>query len=299
MLISIAVTNVETLEPLAGVSVAIYDEDSFFVGSGTTTSQGSTSFNLAGSVGGVLYQVRLYRSETIFGGPYQIRVIDPDGATTFSFTGSTVPLFGTPQDLLVCRCVGRFMNYMNAPRANALIRISAEVDLSKKMPKLVSGNFVPTSAMSFHTDNEGYVVMDLVRGGEFFLMVAGEDDQLWSFKVPNRPTANLIDLIQVRPTSVTYDGASVTAAVGETWAVDTTVTWSDFITRDGDVSAYVEFISSNEAVATAIFDGAGHLNVLGVGQGACTITAQAIADTFPRSVPATSLTTTALSVSVA
>jgi hypothetical protein len=296
--IGIAVTDSATQLPISGVAVAIYDATSVFVASGATDTLGYTYFDVAGSDVGLMYQVRLYKADVMFGGPYPIRVIEPDGISTFSFSGITEPLFGVPRDLLLCRCVGRFMNYMNAPVANALIRISAEVDLSKKMPKLVGRDFVASSAMTFHTDNEGYVVMDLVRGGEFFLMLAGEDDQLWSFKVPDLPNANLIDLLQVRPASVTYASPTITVVSGSAESIATTVTWSDLVSRNGDVNSYVEFVSSNSSVAMAVFDVVGNLNVFGYAPGTCTITARSLPNSFPRSVPTTQLVTTDLSVTV-
>jgi hypothetical protein len=292
----IGVTITDTLyqQPIAGVVVAVYDSTGAFFASGTTDALGHVVFGLPGAV----YDLRFYKLDVEFGGPYPITVTEPNGQSEFAYEGTMEPKFGVPTDPGVCRCVGRFLNFSHGPASNLYIRLTQDVDLSKKMPKLVGGNFVSPSAQSFHTDGDGYVVMDLPRGGEFFIMVAGEDDQLWTFKVPDRETANLIDLMQVRPVAVVYGATTVSVQVGATVDVPAIVSWTDTISRPGSVSEYVTFASSDETVAVAVYGAGEALSIKGLGAGSCTVTATATPDTFPRSVPATSLTASPLTVTV-
>ena len=101
-------------------------------------------------------------------------------------------------------------------------------------------------------------ITDLFRGGEYFVTYSGNDDVVWNFKVPDRASANLIDLIHPQPVSLTWD-SDVAPANALSMAplvqviVPITVLFSDDEELTQGVDKWLEISSSDESVVRAQF----------------------------------------------
>lgn len=282
--------------PLPGVSVMVLTAGTVVAGAALTDADGMAAFSLPGGD----YEVRFFKLGVVFQNPFSISVLEPATSPNgFEATGTVIDAFGVPSDQRLCRCVGRFVNYANQPQNDVLIRVVVDEDLSTKMPKLVDNNMVAPSSMEFHTDRHGYAVLDLIRGGEFYMSVAGEEDQLWAFKVPDRPSASLLDLIHARPVSVAYGDLAPTVAVGSAIDVSAVVSWTDFRDRPGDVNAYLRFMISDPTLAEVAYNSSQSvLNIRGLMPGSFTITAEPVKDTFPHVVPDTTISAPVVNVTI-
>ena len=290
--------------PIAGVAVGIYDPTTFAqVALGVTDAGGRASFLLPGSGAGQPYEARLFKMGFLFTNPQLIQVYEPEVPATpngFQAVGTQVGVFGVPLDPRVCRVVGRFLNYQNQPVANGLVRFAQDVDLLKKTPKVIDGNAIMPSAMEVQTDQNGFVVVDLVRGGEFFVAFAGEDDETWNIKIPDRPTVNLLDLIHPYPVALTWsDPGPVFVTPGQLLLIDVTVMFSDYVSRAKELQDIVQFINSDETIIDLVYLAkTGQIGITGKAPGSAVVSAQPVADLFPRRVPDYALQSTALSVTV-
>jgi hypothetical protein len=191
--------------PVPDVSVAAFDPLTMTqVAVGVTDADGRASFLLPGGT----YEVRFFKAGFSFSNPKSLAVTEPavpESPNGFSVSALPFGVFGVPIDPRLCRCVGRFVNYQNQPVPNSMVRITMNEDLTQKGPKVVDGNMVSPSSMEVRTDQNGFVAVDLLRTGQYWLVFAGEEEEPWSFTVPDRPNANLIELIHPQPVSLSYD----------------------------------------------------------------------------------------------
>lgn len=284
-------------------SVAVLAEGSLQLQAyGLTDVAGKASFLLPGDADGVIYEVRVFKAGVVFGNPTRISVLEPavpEAPNQFDAYGTPIS-HGVPMDPRLCRCVGRFVTYENKPQRNTLVYLTQEAELARKVPKVVDGYFVTPSRMEFRTNNDGFVVVDLYRGGEFRVMVAGEDDEIWQFKVPDLPTANLIDLIHPYPNSFEWGATSpLSVAVGATVQLDTVVTFSDLVERDAELTSLFDFEVADSAICSAMFDSTTKkLTILGIAPGTTTLSMASRTDVFPVRYPAPSLTVSPLTIVV-
>jgi hypothetical protein len=292
--------------PVAGVAVGIYDPTSLVqVAYGLSDAAGRTAFLLPGLADGQSYEARFFKIGYLFTNPQLIKVYEPTNDALpngFYATATQLGVFGAPIDPRVCRCVGRFLNYQNQPVANALVRLSSDADLRKKTPEMVDGNAVTPASLEARTDPNGFVVLDLLRTGEYFITFAGEDDETWNFKVPDRPTANLFDLIHPYPISLVWGGSVTTLSMkpGDITQVDVTVLFSDYVSRSKQLHDIICFTSSDQTLADVAY--LGHLGQLGItarAEGVVTVTAGVAPGLYPHRVPDYSISAPVLTVTIA
>lgn len=301
--VNVYITDTATVPAaVAGAVVGVYDPATYaFIATGTSDANGLAALMLPGAPTGQVYELRFYKIGYVFTNPQMISVYEPEDVNNPNgFTALTTASgeFGVPLDPRLCRVVGRFLNYQNRPSQNILVRLQANIDLAKKIPKIVDGNLISPSAMDFHTDSNGYVIADLFRTGEYFVEFAGEDDETWSFKVPDRATAILSDLIHPRPVAVVYtDGNTVTVALNTNVTIPLTVSWSDYIDHADKISTYMSFMNSDPTIIDVTFNGSTELTVRGLQAGTASITVE-LADVFPTTVPPTTITAPTLIVTV-
>jgi hypothetical protein len=291
--------------PIAGVTVGVYDpSDMSQVTIGTSDTDGIVSLLLPGSVEGTSYEVRFFKTGYVFSNPRLLIIYEPEDPVApngFGVVGTQFGVFNAPLDPRVCRCVGRFLNYQNQPVANAMVRLTTDADLRKKTPKIVDGNAISSSSMEARTDQNGFVVLDLLRTGEYFITFSGEDDETWNFKVPDRPSANLFDLIHPYPISLTWgEGVdTLSVALGATVLLPVSVLFSDFVSRSKDLHDIISFTPSDQIIADTMYIGhEGALSVVGKAPGQFTVAAGIVPDLYPRRVPDYSLSAQMLTVTI-
>lgn len=286
-----------TKVPLAGVTVAVFNPSTMAqVAAGVTDVDGMAALLLTGGT----YEARFFKQGFIFSNPLSMLVLEPATQPNgFEVGAHAVGVFGVPIDPALCRCVGRFVNLKNQPMPNAMVRISAEMEIYSKSPKVAYGNMVGSSAMEFRTDSNGFVVIDLLRTGKFWLTFAGEEDISWNFVVPDRASVNLIDLIHPQLMSMAYEavGNAVSLAVGGVVEVPITVEFSDYQDHSDSLNNLVTITNNDPAIADITLSGP-KLVITGVSVGSTTVTAEAIAGLFPTRLPNSSFEMPTLSVTV-
>lgn len=244
--------------PVADASVSVHNSvTKAMVAWGISEVDGCASFLLDPGI----YEIRLFKLGVVFPKPVRIEVVD-----TQFVSGNTFDLPGTVLDLPIstdpatCRCTGRFVDASNRPMAGVTVRISPNAEQGSQVPEVVGGNQVLGGyARTLTTDQNGKVTVDLIRGGEFYVVWSGEDTDSWKIVVPDRPSVNLIDLIHPIPKSVAWDedvapGGVISVAVGETKEIPISILLSDFRTLT-EGSTLCQLQNSNSDVAGADLSG--------------------------------------------
>lgn len=290
--------------PVPGVVVAVFNPLTMeAVAYGTTDQDGMAAFLLPGGS----YEARFFKAGFSFSNPKSVAVTEPavpESPNGFTATALPVGVFGVPIDPRLCRCVGRFVNFQNLPMPNMMIRIAAEADLTQKTPKVVDGNMVGPSAMEVRTDQNGFVSLDLLRTGKYWAIFAGEEDELWSFVVPNRPNANLVELIHPQPVSLSYDqtvapGNQVTVQAGSFLFVPFTVLFSDYQEHLVGIDSIIEFTNSAGDIADITFQSnVSRLLVKGLAAGTLTVSVAVRPGLFPNRLPDYSISAPVLNVTI-
>lgn len=206
-----------------------------------------------------IYEVRLFKLGVVFPKPARIDVVDSQDVAenTFDLSGTllTLPISTDPS---TCRCTGRFVDLSNRPMSGVLVRISPKAEIGSQVPEVVGGNQVLGGyARTLTTDQNGKVSVDLIRGGEYYITWAGEDADSWNLKVPDRSSANLIELIHPTPRSATWEVPEVSVAVGETKRILLSVLFSDYQTRTEGLLKWLQIQNSDSSVCDAVLEGDG------------------------------------------
>jgi hypothetical protein len=224
-------TNEAVPLPVLGAVVGIYNPATCEEVSLTITDPaGRAAFLLEPGIYEARFQKLLHR----FQNPARIEVTE-DGPN--GFVQPCTPLnLPAATDPYVCRCTGKFMSLENKPIAGVSVRVQAKAEVGTQTPKIVNGNLVSAEYFLGRTDANGQVSFDLPRGGEFLVTWAGDEDNTWNIKVPDRASANLIDLLFPAPVLLQWDhddapNDAVSLAVGERKTVRWTMRYSDFQDR--------------------------------------------------------------------
>ena len=274
--------------PIDGVVVGVFDPVTFAaVAQGTTDVLGHASFLLPGSASpGTEYELRFFKLGVFFANPVRILVLDPGGPNSFEMVGTVTSDLPVATDPRLCRCTGRFLNYSGRPIANMSVRIFADQsEPAMTVPQIVDGNLVASQSMTFTTDKDGYLSVDLYRTGEYKFMYPGEEDKIWCITVPDRSSVNLIELIHPWPVSLTWDptvapGNAITIQSGQAVDVPFTALFSNFVTISRGLQQWLKFTNGDYTVMDVT-----------VGQGVATIsakspgTAQLTGENLPNLLP--------------
>jgi hypothetical protein len=303
--VNIFVTD-DSVSPAAiqGVVVNAYDPSTLsLIASATSDSAGRAAFSLPGNVSpGTTYEVRFFKLGVIFANPMQIQVIEPVVTNNnFDMSGTLLTLeVATDPDC--CRCTGRLLDFSNRPLVNILVRIMAQADLRGQIPKVVNGNLISAEAMNLRTDINGFIKVDLLRGGQYWVMYSGEDDNVTPITVPDRTSANLIDLMYPQPVSFAWDpavapGNAITITHGLSAEVGGTITFSDFTSKTIELALYLDFTSANPTVAS-IGDTGNTVTINAQSPGVTTISVTVASGLSPSRIPNYSISAPNLTVTV-
>lgn len=288
---------------IQGVVVSVFDSITLAqIASATTDVNGRAAFLL----GAGTYEVRLLKIGVLFNNPVAIAVVDPvvpPNTNDFDTTGTllTLPVSVDPRK---CRCTGRFFGIDGGPQVNSLVRIYSKGDYGDQVPKIVDGNLISGEAFNLHTDSNGYVTVDLYRTGQYWLVFAGEDETAWTLTVPDRSSANLVELVFPVAVLIEWDptdapGNAVSLAVGESKEVHFTVRFSNYIDYSESVTKKVTFDNSEPNLVDAtVSSETAIMVVLGKAAGVSTIQASVNLDEIPNRVPPPGVLPNALTVTV-
>ena len=299
MIIAVNVVDANAA-PVQNMCVQIFNEaNTVLLDTEYTDALGDVSFDeVAGR-----YQLRFYGEHILASvtSPQQINVRTPPPANAWQFTATTftIPIAPNPN---MCRCWAFFRTASGRPLADQYIRLAPKMDPVGMYPAPAVG--LGQQPEQLVTDSQGYMQIDLPRGGTFDVTMEGYLDCSFEIDIPAANTQNLVDLLLPTPQTVVFTpAAAIGVGVGGTSATVTfAVTMSDGSVLTGtttpSASAYVEIESADETVATVTSDGSDGFTVQGIGLGATTVTAVVRAGTvFPR-IPAAIPTVTPIAVTV-
>lgn len=276
------------------VGVRVYDQNNeVLVASGYTDANGKVSFSLVAG----RYYLRFYGDHVLVDVPspkrIKVRVPPPENAWLIQVTTHVSP---TSPDPNMCRVWGYFRTASGKPLAFQYLRLAA---YSSPVGMYAVSRGIGQEPVHVMTDNKGYAQVDLPRGAEFTVVMAGFLDEMFTLKVPDKDSQNLIDMIFPVPSKVTFsDESALAVTVGNLTAVRTyALEMSDGNAPEEPLPYYVQLTSSDEAVAKVEVDN-DTWQVLGVSAGSATISAKIRDGKFLARVPAAALEITDVAVTV-
>lgn len=247
-----------TPSPLENVLVRIFNAaGDTFITQDYTDVQGIADFTLDGDDPPIEYQARLSKTGVAFDGslgddsksPQLLEVYSPpasapSGTNDFTIKGQS---FSRPaaSDPRLCRASGFFRRADGSPYPGLDL-----IFTPRFKPAIVDGDSVMWGSIHTRTDEDGYLEIDLYRGGEYSVLVETLDDCPRDVVVPDASSENLVELLFPVVDQVVFAPTSVTLAVGETADVVPTVTASDQRVLDGAASNDVEYTVLDTDVAT-------------------------------------------------
>ena len=179
-------------------------------------------------------------------------------------------------DVRLCRCSGFFVR----PDGKAAVGISLRfVHLNR--PSVLGEDAVLPFVVDVRTDSDGHATVDLIRKAVYRVEAQGYEDARLETRIPDRPSANLADIVFPIVSAVVFTpGALALAVGGAVGELDVLIRYRSGLELGledfGDFQP-VTFVVSDTDVATAVISGGG-IVVTGVGVGQCTITAKRVAD---------------------
>lgn len=260
-------------DPVVGVVIRVYDDSDVFVVQETTDSTGKVDVTLDGAASpGNLYYVRAYKPGCSFGGPWQVRVQDPvplgeDNDWMMSVDVFAVP--GSPNPGM-CRVAGQIVDPSGNPFPSAFISFTPQYDglIPVHYDRLMAG-VIQTNA-----DDDGYVSVDLPRGGMFAVEVAELTAVCRKVTIPDRSGILLADLLFPVPERVDFDPAGPwSVPLGTNLVVVPAITASNYADwgRALEQVDYTVVDPTIASVGTSDFNGVPALILRGLSGGSTTL----------------------------
>lgn len=172
--------------PVEGVLVKVYNQaGNLFFTQGTTDTAGKVSFLLDT----LTYTARFYKFQVGFSQPQVFEVLAAPATNQFD---ARAEVFGLPValDARYCRASGFFRNVNGSPQRGVDLHFEG-----KFAPILVDGSAIVDTKDIIRTDENGYTQIDLVRGGEYFVVFQGLEDCPRDIKVPDLSSCSLPNLL--------------------------------------------------------------------------------------------------------
>lgn len=224
-----------TPAPIENVLVRVFDATgATFITQDYTDVDGIADFTLDGDDPPNEYQIRLSKVGVAFDGnlgddsksPQLIEVwtpavSSPSGTNDFTIKGQT---FSRPvsTDPRLCRASGFFRRADGQPYPNLDL-----IFTPRFKPAIVDGDSVMWGDIYARTDEDGYVEIDLYRGGEYSVEVETLEDCQRNVVVPDTSSENLVDLLFPVVEQVIFADPGISVPVGEVGLVIPTVIASD------------------------------------------------------------------------
>jgi hypothetical protein len=246
-----------TPSPIENVLVRVFDSIGTFITQDYTDVMGIADFTLDGDDPPNEYQIRLSKIGVAFDGslgddsksPQLIQVYSPaasspSGTNDFTIKGQT---FSRPvaTDPRLCRASGFFRRSDGNPYPNLEL-----IFTPRFKPAIVDGDSVMWGDIHTRTDEDGYVEIDLFRGGMYSVEVETLEDYLRQVVVPDASSENLVELLFPKVEQVTFDPTSLALSVGESTPVIPTVVATNQQVLEGAAGEDVEYVVEDTDVAS-------------------------------------------------
>jgi len=266
--------------PLEDVVVRVYSEDGLtFVTQAQTDEDGTLVLDLEDAT---TYWVRFFKIGYQFQSKLTIEVDSGASSNTFDVTATDLTELPPSTVPTLCRASGYLAGADLHPREG----ITVTFMLTGK-PRVVSGVAMVLQDLIAKTDENGWIEVELVRGGIYDCVVAGQDDTVYRVVVPDKTSVSFTELVWPYVVELAYqvDGEDVTeveVAVDETVEVQTFVRLSSGVLTpfkyDGDsewtdIGSFVELTYSDDAAAVVTLS-QGTLSIQGAVAGSTTISAE-------------------------
>ena len=266
--------------PLEDVVVRVYSEDGLtFVTQAQTDEDGTLVLDLEDAT---TYWVRFFKIGYQFQSKLTVEVDSGASSNTFDVTATDLTELPPSTVPTLCRASGYLAGADLHPREG----ITVTFTLTGK-PRVVSGVAMVLQDLIAKTDENGWIEVELVRGGIYDCVVAGQDDTVYRVVVPDRTSVSFTELVWPYVAELAYqvDGEDVTeveVAVDETVEVQTFVRLSSGVLTpfkyDGDsewtdIGSFVELTYSDDATAVVTLS-QGTLSIQGAVAGSTTISAE-------------------------
>ena len=262
----------QTSTAVNGVLVASYD------GNGAKTHEGTTGTGAGVAAGEVqfemnagTYRLRFFKSGVSITNPQDVVVTDPaDPSNTFDITAQTFTL-PTSTDANFCTCTGTFIDGSNNAIQN--LRVFFIRRMNPPDPQVLGAGDTAKGVLGekveMVSDATGQISVDLIRNGEYDVIIADQMDVLGRIVIPDAASANLIHVLYPVVSNVVYNPASPLAVSANTsTTVTLTLTFSSGVTKYTGAPP-LTFTSSAAAIATG--------SVSGTDQSNATLTVAALA----------------------
>jgi len=247
-----------TPDPIENVLVRVFNAaGDTFISQDYTDASGIADFTLDGDDPPNEYQIRLSKIGVAFDGSlgddskspqlievYSPATASPSGTNDFTVQGQT---FSRPvaTDPRMCRASGFFRRSDGSPYANLDL-----IFTPRFKPAIVDGDSVMWGDIHTRTDEDGYLEIDLFRGGEYSVEVESLEDCPREVVVPDTSSENLVELLFPIVETVVFDPTSLTMSVGDAEDVVPTVTGSDQRVLEGTAAADVTYEIADPDIAS-------------------------------------------------
>ena len=286
--------------PVPGILVHVYDADGINLISGSeTNADGCAGFLLEGSdaYGGTEYQLRFYKIGLRIDSPQQILVVEPAGSVTNDFDITCHDLREQPEahDSRFCRLYTTLID-----NAGQVVRGGRFSFRLTRNPVVLSGALMPVQDSEVYSDADGRVEIDLIRGGEYTVLLPGyEGGEVANIVVPDAPAWELTTVVFPYPLLLTFDPETpITVAVGAYTTIDLSLCLSDGrVFHDAGVLPWVDVYASDDCVGLQ-YRGGGKLRITGKSAGTCTLSARVRTSDVDARIPADTLTVTDVDITV-
>jgi hypothetical protein len=255
-------------DPVEGVLVKVYDPTgTTFYSQAISGADGIASFLLET----LDYSMRFYKFQVGFSQPQLFTVLAAPEVNAFNVLAE---LFEMPiaTDPRLCRCSGFFRDMTGAPSKWLDMHIIPEFE-----PIVLDDAAIITGERHVRTDENGYVQVDLIRGGNYYVNIEamGASYLRRLCQVPDQASANLPDMLFPVVERVVFDPDPISVAVDAELEIYPTVYDSAGRPLTGSGSTDVRYTVEDSSIA-GLTVGPDKLVLRGVVAGATRILAERI-----------------------
>lgn len=206
--------------PIVGVVVRVYSQNgAMFFTQVSTDTNGHAGFLLPDST---TYQLRFYKFGVGFQNPWYMQVQPSPAVNSFTVSAELVTP-PVPADARLCTAFGTFRR----PDGSAAPYLDIQF-IPKFKPLILDGSALLVERATVRTDCNGYVELNLIRGGQYDVTIQGLEDMQRYVNVPDAPNWNIADLLFPVVSQITFDPPGpLTVGVGQQIQVTPTVYTSD------------------------------------------------------------------------
>ncbi len=244
-------------DPISSVVVRVYDvTGTTLLTSGTTDATGHVSFLLDGQNPAVRYQLRTYKQGIAIPQPKYIDVFSPPTAAP---TGTNnfileAEVFTLPQavDPKLCRLSGYIKDPAGRPKRGI------DIHFIHRFKPLIIGSEsdaigILGERVSQRTDKDGYLQIDLWRGGEYRAIIESHENAGRNVTIPDLAAANINFVLFPRVYGVVFTPAAPwSLGVGQELVIDVQTQLTSGYVIDGTAPEDVLYSLPAGSIAVAL-----------------------------------------------